>query len=82
MSKKKYIISKVSTTSPHKKKSFGVCVETNIPKNSKTIIMLALCTGRCLLHHKGIENDQTILGNAKFSVSQRPNYHTFIFYQT
>jgi len=33
-------------------------VETNIRKNSKAIIMLALCPGRCLLHHKGIANDQ------------------------
>ena len=29
-------------------------------KNSKAIITLALCPGRCLSHHKGIENDQTI----------------------
>ena len=27
--------------------------------------MLAPCPGRCLLHHKGIENDQTISGVAK-----------------
>jgi len=26
--------------------------------------------GRCLLHHKGIENDQTKFGNVKFAVSQ------------
>ena len=37
--------------------------------------MLALCPGRCLLHHKGIENDQTTYfyvtaGNVKFVVSQ------------
>jgi len=49
--------------------------ETNIPKNSKAIIMLVFCPGRCLLHHKGIENDQTIFahvtaGNVKFAVSQ------------
>jgi len=36
---------------PSPKKTLGVCVETNIPNNSKTIIMLALCPGRCLLHH-------------------------------
>jgi len=42
------------------KKTLGVRVETNIPKNSKAIIMLALCPGRCLLHHKGIANDQII----------------------
>jgi len=40
--------------------SFGVRVETNIPKNLRAIVMLALCPGRCLLHDKGIENDQTI----------------------
>ena len=34
--------------------------ETNIPKHSKATIMLALYPGKCLLHHKGIENDQTI----------------------
>ena len=33
---------------------------TNLPKNSKAIIMLALCPGRCLLHHHSIEKDQTI----------------------
>jgi len=44
---------------------------TNIPKNSKAKIMLALCPGRCLLHRKGIENKQkTIFGNVKFAVSQ------------
>jgi len=63
-----YIISKISTTFP--KKTFGILVETNIPKNSKAIITLALRPGRCLLHHKGIENDQTIFGNVKFAVSQ------------
>jgi len=51
-------------------KNAWVRVETNIPQNSKAIIMLALCPGRCLLHHKGIENDQTIFGNVKFAVSQ------------
>jgi len=51
-------------------KNAWVRVETNIPKNSKAIIMLALCPGRCLFHHKGIENDQTIFGNVKFAVSQ------------
>jgi len=48
----------------------GVRVETNIPKNSKAIIILALCSGRYLLHHKDIENDQAIFGNVKFAVSQ------------
>ena len=47
----------------------------NIPKKSKAIIMLALCSGRCLLHHKGIEKYQTIFfhvtaGNVKFAMSQ------------
>ena len=60
----------------------GVRVETNIPKNSKAIIMLALCPGRCLLDHKGIENDRTIFfhvtaRDVKFAVSQRPNSHPF-----
>jgi len=64
--KKRYIISKTSTTFPPSKKTLGVRVDTNIPKNSKAIIMLALCPGRYLLHHKGIENDQII-----FSTSQR-----------
>jgi len=46
--------------------------------------MLALCPGRCLLHHKGIENDQTIFfhvtaGNVRFAVSQGPNSHSFNF---
>jgi len=63
---KRYIISKTSTTLPPPPKTFGVRVETNIPKNSKAIIMLGPCPGRCSLHHKGIENDQTI-----FSMSQR-----------
>jgi len=50
--------------------------------------MLALCPGRCLLHHKGIENDQTIFfhvtaGNMKFAVSQWPTSHPFNFlYET
>jgi len=42
------------------KKMLGLREETNIPKNSKAIIMLALYPEKCLLHHKGIENDQTI----------------------
>jgi len=42
------------------KKMLGVREETNIPKNSKAIIMLALYPEKCLLHHKGIENNQTI----------------------
>jgi len=32
--------------------------------------MLALFPGKCLLHQKGIENDQAIFGNMKFAVSQ------------
>jgi len=67
---KRYIISKIDTTFTPPKKRVGVRVETNIPKNSKAIIMLAVCPGRCLLHHKGIENDQIIFGNVKFAVSQ------------
>ena len=51
-------------------KNACVRVETNIPKNLKAIILLALCPGRCLLHHKSIENDQTIFGSVKFAVSQ------------
>jgi len=61
-------------------KNFGVRVETNIPKNSKAIIMLALWPGRFLLHYKGIENDQTIFGIVKFAVSQWPNSHTCKFF--
>jgi len=45
---------------PSPQKNVWVRVETYMPKNAKAIIMLALCPGRCLLHHKGIENDQTI----------------------
>jgi len=50
--------------------------------------MLVFCPGRCLLHHMGIENDQTIVfhvtaGNLKFAVSQSPNSHPFNFlYET
>jgi len=59
----------------HAKKTLGIRVGTNIPKNSKAIIMLALCPGRCSLHHKDIENHQTIFfhvtaENVKFAVSQ------------
>jgi len=69
-------------TTTHQK-TLGVRVKTNIPKNLKAIIMLAVFPGRCLLHNKGIENDQTIFGNVKFAVSQRPNSHTFNFlYET
>ena len=61
----------------------GVRVETNIPKNSKAIIILALCSGRYLLHHKDIENDQAIFGNVKFAVSQWPISHAYNFlYET
>ena len=42
------------------KKMLGLREKTNIPKNAKAIIMLALYPEKCLLHHKGIENDQTI----------------------
>jgi len=60
---------------PSSPKTLGVRVEANIPKNSKAIVMLVLCPGRCLMYHKGIENDQTIsfhvtAGNVKFAVSQ------------
>jgi len=61
-------------------KTLGVRVEINIPKNSKAIIMLALCSGRCLLHHKGIENDQTIFGNVKFAVSQMTKFSDIQFF--
>jgi len=57
---KRYTISKTSTAFPsHPKKTLGVRVEANTPKNSKAIVVLALRPGRCLLHHKGIGNDQT-----------------------
>jgi len=49
------------------KKALEVRVETNITKNSKAIIMLALFPGRCLLQHKGIEN----YIRQYFSTSQR-----------
>jgi len=73
---KRYIISNTSTTFPNPKKTLRVRVETNTPtKNSKVIITLALCSGRCLVHHKGIVNDQTVFfhvtaENVKFAVSQ------------
>jgi len=38
---KSYIISKSSTTFPSPHKTLGVCVETNIPKNTKAIIHFA-----------------------------------------
>jgi len=68
--KKRYIISKTGTTFTPPQKNAWVRVETNIPKISKAIITLALCLGRCLLHHKGIENDRIIFRNVKFAVSQ------------
>ena len=83
---KRYIISKTSTHP--QKNTFGVRVKTNIPKNSKAMIMLAPYSGWCLLHHKGIKNDQTIFfhvtaGNVKFAVRQWPNFHTFnLLYET
>jgi len=73
---------------PSIEKTLGVRVATNIPKNSKAIIMLALCPGRCSLHRKGIEIDQTIFfhvtaGNVMYAVSQWPNSHPFNFlYET
>ena len=75
LSEKKVCCFENSTTFPPLKKTLGVRAETNIPKNSKAIIMLALCPGRCLLHHKGIEYDQTIFfhvtaGNVKFAIRE------------
>jgi len=43
-----------------------VRIETNIPKNLKQQ-MLALCPGRCSLHHKGAENDRTMFFPARHS---------------
>ena len=63
-----YFENKHNFPSPPKK--VGVCVETHIQKNSNVIIILALFPGKCLLHHTGIENDQTIFGNVKFAVGQ------------
>jgi len=53
----------------------NACVETNIQTNSKAIIVLALCPGRCLMHDEHVENDKTIFfhvtaGNVKFAVNQ------------
>jgi len=83
--KKRYIISKTSTTFPAPKKTLGVRVETNIPKNSKAIIMLALCSGRCLFHHKGIENDHIIFFhvtavNMKFAVESMTKFSFIQFF--
>jgi len=69
---------------PHKK-TVGVRAERNIWRNPKAIIMLALRTVRCFLHHKGIENDQrwffhVTAGNMKFAVNQSPNSHPFNFF--
>ena len=66
------------------KKTLGICVEPNKPINSKTITMLALRTGRCLLHHKGIENYQTIFfhvtaGNVKLAMCPWPIPHPLHF---
>jgi len=44
-SKKRYIISKTSTTFPPPHKTLGVCVEKNIPKNSKAIMHFAITRG-------------------------------------
>jgi len=73
--KKIYYFENKHNFPPPKVHGVGLRVETNIPKNSTAIIMLALCPVRCLLHHKAIENDQTIFfyvtaGNVKFAVSQ------------
>jgi len=51
-------------------KTLGVRVATNVPKHYAGTL-----PGRCLLHHKGSENEQTIFfhvtaGNVKFAVSQ------------
>jgi len=68
-----YFKNKHNFPSPSKN-AWGMRRKKNI-KNSKAIIMLALCSGRSLLHHKGIENGQTMFfhvtaGNMKFAVSQ------------
>ena len=70
-------------------KLLGVRVETNIPKNSKAIIMLALCPGRL----EGVNCITRVLkmtdkifhitaGNVKFVVSQWPNPHPFKLFCT
>jgi len=45
---------------PPSKKTLGVRVETSIPKKLESNNYAGTLPGRCLLHHKGIENDQTI----------------------
>jgi len=72
---KGYIISKTSTTVPPPEKNAWGTHRDKHTKQSKAIIMLAPCPGRCLLYHTGIENDQTIFfhdtaENVKFAVSQ------------
>ena len=69
----RYIISKQAQLLPPKN-PWGTRIKTNIRKDSKAIIMLALCSERCLLYHKGIENDPTIFGNVKFAVSQMTKF--------
>jgi len=73
--KKIYYFENKHNFPPPKNAWASLRVETNIQKNSKAIIMLVFCPGRCLLHQKGIENDQTIFahvtaGNVEFAVSQ------------
>jgi len=72
---KGHTISKTNTTIPLPEKNAWGTRRDKHTKKSKAIIMLAPCPGRCLLHHTGIENDQTIFfhitaGNVKFAVSQ------------
>ena len=55
--KKGILFQKQCTTFLPPQKMLWLREETNIPKNSKAIITLALCPGRSLLHHKSIEND-------------------------
>ena len=82
--KKVYYFENKHNFPPHKK-TLGVRVETNISKNSKAIIMLAVCPGRCLLHHKGIENDQTIFfhvtaGNVKICSESTTKFSSVQFF--
>ena len=53
-----YFENKYNFSLPPQKNAW-VRAETNIPKNSKAIVVLARRPGRCLLHYKGIGNDQT-----------------------
>jgi len=60
--RKEYYFENKHNFLPPKKNAWGTRRDKHT-KNSKVIIMLELCPGMCLLHHKGIENDQTIFGN-------------------